>query len=162
MFEFEGLGFYNAGRLAGASQKHKHLQVIPLSNALDGDRLPLERVIEKTGPHAKMFTSELLPFKHVFVKTTPVWLSSPEKAAQKTLENYLNMLAFTDIAGAQKDGRTGPYNLLLTRNWMFLAARSQESFHSISINALGFAGSFFVRNRTKKDPANPSALIEME
>ncbi len=148
MFEFDGLGFYNAGRLAGASQTHKHLQMIPLSTALDGDRLPLEKAIEKTGTHSKIFTSELLPFKHAFIKITPDWLSSPEIAAKKTLESYLNMLAFTDIACTQKDDSTGPYNLLLTRNWMFLAARSKESFQSISINALGFAGSFFVRNRT--------------
>ena len=29
--EFEGLVFYNGGKLAGASQRHKHLQIVPFS-----------------------------------------------------------------------------------------------------------------------------------
>ena len=28
--EFDGLGFYNGGETAGASQPHKHLQIVPL------------------------------------------------------------------------------------------------------------------------------------
>ena len=39
--EIDGLGFYNAGRAAGASQRHKHLQMIPLS-ALPESRVPIE------------------------------------------------------------------------------------------------------------------------
>jgi ATP adenylyltransferase len=38
-----------------------------------------------------------------------------------------------------------PYNLLLTREWMLLVPRARESVAGISINALGFGGSLFVK-----------------
>ncbi|MDA8432406.1 MAG: hypothetical protein M0Z60_05510, partial [Nitrospiraceae bacterium] len=34
--EYDGLGFYNGGEAAGASQRHKHLQVVPLPLAPEG------------------------------------------------------------------------------------------------------------------------------
>lgn len=36
--------------------------------------------------------------------------------------------------------------LLVTRAWMLLVPRSRERFESVSINALGYAGSLFVKN----------------
>jgi ATP adenylyltransferase len=42
--------------------------------------------------------------------------------------------------------RMAPYNLLVTRRWMLAVPRSRERFDSISVNALGFAGSLFVRD----------------
>jgi len=38
------------------------------------------------------------------------------------------------------------YNLLATRDWILMVPRSQDSFASISVNSLGFAGSLFVRD----------------
>jgi len=60
---------------------------------------------------------------------------------------------------ANDDGRAandperqrGPYNLLVTRRWMLLVPRTQEHFGSISVNALGFAGSLFARDATETD-----------
>jgi ATP adenylyltransferase len=40
-----------------------------------------------------------------------------------------------------------PYNLLATRDWMFLLPRTRGFFHSIEVNALGFAGALLVRNQ---------------
>jgi ATP adenylyltransferase len=42
--------------------------------------------------------------------------------------------------------QSGPYNLLVTREWMLLVPRSAKCFDGISINALGFAGVLLVRN----------------
>jgi ATP adenylyltransferase len=39
-----------------------------------------------------------------------------------------------------------PYCLLMTRQWMLLIPRSREFFNSISINSLGFAGAFLLRD----------------
>jgi len=35
----------------------------------------------------------------------------------------------------------------MTQDWMLLVARSQEFAHEISINALGYVGSLFVKNQ---------------
>jgi ATP adenylyltransferase len=45
--------------------------------------------------------------------------------------------------------QAAPYNLLLTRDWMLLVPRSQECAGPVSINALGFAGSLFVKDETQ-------------
>ncbi len=42
---------------------------------------------------------------------------------------------------------SAPYNLLITRRWMLLVPRTREFFAGISVNALGFAGSLFVRDK---------------
>jgi ATP adenylyltransferase len=39
-----------------------------------------------------------------------------------------------------------PYNLLATRRWMLVVPRREERYETISVNALGFAGSLYVRN----------------
>jgi ATP adenylyltransferase len=41
MREFPSLGFYNGGKTAGASQPHKHLQVVPLPLGRGGQSLRL-------------------------------------------------------------------------------------------------------------------------
>ena len=39
------------------------------------------------------------------------------------------------------------YNLLATKSWMLLVPRRKEKSLDISLNSLGFAGCFFVRNQ---------------
>ncbi len=40
-----------------------------------------------------------------------------------------------------------PYCLIVTREWMLVVPRSQEFFDGISLNALAYAGSLFVRDQ---------------
>ena len=64
MREVDGLGFYNGGEIAGASQPHKHLQLVPVP--LGGGSLPtpLDAVIE-TSPRAGRLTAlPELDFRH--------------------------------------------------------------------------------------------------
>jgi ATP adenylyltransferase len=41
------------------------------------------------------------------------------------------------------------YNLIITRHWIKIALRSAPAYASISLNALGFAGIFNVRNESQ-------------
>ena len=59
------------------------------------------------------------------------------------------MLDALDIPAVRQNGieyQSAPYNLLLTRRWLMLVPRTREHFERISINAMGFAGSLFVRD----------------
>ena len=47
---------------------------------------------------------------------------------------------------AAREKSTKPYNLLVTRDWMFAVPRRQECYESISLNALAFAGAMLVRD----------------
>jgi ATP adenylyltransferase len=90
-----------------------------------------------------------LPFLHVLVRMDHEWITSPRKGAQALLQQYLDMLGIVGLSGGGAGGETmhpGPYNLLVTREWMFLVPRSTECFEGISVNALGFAGGFLVKD----------------
>jgi ATP adenylyltransferase len=149
MQEMDGLAFYNAGKLAGASQRHKHLQLIPLPFLPDVVHLPIELAIANTTCANSHVTITSFPFRHAiaFLDLSPH--HSPTAAAKIMLDNYLALL---NQVGLKVDSKTqqqpGAYNFLATKNWMLIVPRSQESFQNIPINSLGFAGSLFVRDRT--------------
>jgi len=52
-----------------------------------------------------------------------------------------------------------PYNLLATRRWMLVVPRRQERYEKISVNALGFAGSLFVRNAAELELVPAPSLM---
>ena len=59
------------------------------------------------------------------------------------------MLGAVGLSGIEAQGRmrqSGTYTLLFTRRWMLVVPRSREHFGPVSVNALGFAGSMFVRD----------------
>lgn len=126
MGKSESLGFYNAGREAGASQHRKHLQVVPLPLAPEVPQpVPIEPLLG---------ASPGLPFRHAFGR-----IAQFDRAALHAL--YCQLLESAGVSG------TAPYNLLLTHRWMLIVPRAREHFDSISVNALGFAGSLLVRDR---------------
>ncbi len=135
--DFDGLVFYNSGKTAGASQRHKHLQLVPLPLVPSGPQIPIEPLLR-----AEQFQNSKLPFLHAFAPLDPYWVQSPFTGAQATLEIYRTLLNVVGLDAKQ----LGAYNLLATREWMLIVPRSQEHFQSISVNSLGFAGALLVRN----------------
>ena len=147
--EYEGLAFYNAGKAAGASQRHKHLQMVPLPLTAEVRHLPIEPILRSARFEATMGVVPNLPFLHVITKMNPQWINPSGEGAQDILQQYLDMLGSVGLSGPGTKGdtmRPRPYNLLVTREWMFLVPRSTECFGGISVNALGFAGGFLVRD----------------
>ena len=146
--EYDGLAFYNSGPASGSSQPHKHLQFIPLPIVPGGLRIPTESLITADLSHQVIERSPSLPFAHAVTRTVVPALNSARDAAGDSLERYLTMLRALGLqnAGVRTTQVSGPYNLLITREWMLLVPRREEYFDSISINALGFAGAFLVRN----------------
>jgi len=147
MGEFEGLAFYNGGEMAGASQDHKHLQLIPLPMASTGHPVPVESLFHQPRETPGMIPG--LPFVHAFRRFAPMTDLPSDMAAQTLHQMYRLMLQQVGMNGFTEREVTlqsGPYNLLFTRQWMLLVPRSREFFESISINALGFAGALLARN----------------
>lgn len=139
--EIDGLVFYNGGRVAGASQPHKHLQLVPLPLAEDGPAVPIERLLlasPASGDEAPLFRHAL------------AGLESGSLDAGRLHSTYLGLLAWIGVASVvREDGaawQSAPYNLLATRRWMMAVPRLVEHVDGISINALGFAGSLFVKD----------------
>ncbi|MEW5890275.1 MAG: phosphorylase [Pseudomonadota bacterium] len=140
------LGFYNGGRDAGASQPHKHLQVIPLPLGA-GDEVPMAALFPEAGEGLRSVPG--LPFRHAFARLPSGLWSDPAVAAGELQALYRAGLERLDIPGVERDGarwQSHPYNLLLTRRWLLLVPRAREAVDGIAVNALGFAGSLFVRD----------------
>lgn len=161
--EFDGLGFYNGGDAAGASQRHKHMQIVPLPICLDGAGVPIQTLFVDARHGEQAGTLPRLPFANAFTWLTP---SPPERAAQMAFERYDALLNALEL-GVERDDpsvcprQRAPYNLLLTRTWMLLVPRTTECVEGISINALGFAGSLVVRDAEQLDAIRRLGPLEV-
>lgn len=126
----EGILFYNAGPTAGASQPHRHMQWIP-TPAYAGIN-PLE--------HADLLGSH--------------FLAQPGLDAQALYLCYQQGLQ-------QLDWQPGcAYNLLLSRDWLWMIPRRAAAWQHIAINSLGFIGSFFARNQLEADQLREFGFIQ--
>lgn len=145
--EYESLGFYNGGVEAGASQPHKHLQLVPLPLAPAGPAVPIEPLLERVGAHGGGAAVPGFGFRHAFGRLDAA--APGDAAALAAYRLYASLLQRAGLrppAGAGDGRQSGPYCLLATREWLLLVPRSREFFAGVSINALGFAGALLVRN----------------
>lgn len=123
---FDGLAFYNCGKVSGASQRHKHLQLVP--RLCEDRHAPVEARLDLDAGRVEPFS-----FRHRVA-------ALPGSATPADLRDVYETLM-------RATGATGrPYNLLATPRWMMVVPRRREHSGPASINALGFAGSLFVRN----------------
>lgn len=143
--EFDSLAFYNSGKLAGASQPHKHLQLVPLPLAPNGIALPITSALASVKFERKVGLIPQFSFPHAFISLDLSQSNSIIDAAQIAQESYHTLLAAVGLSG-DSQCPSGAYNLLTTRQWMLLVPRFKESFAEIPVNSLGFAGALLVRN----------------
>ena len=142
--EIDGLGFFNGGKDAGASQRHKHLQLVPFPLSPNGTAVPLESALETA-----VFTNQIgrvpsFPFAHALVQ-----LEMGRETAVSLVHHYRQLLAAVGLhdGTVERGGaQAGPYNLLLTRRWMLLVPRVRAKHYGVSVNSLGFAGSMLARD----------------
>ena len=148
MQEIDGLAFYNAGKFAGASQPHKHLQLIPFSDDLDAFDVPIEKAIANLDFSSPQPTQiNIFPFRHAIASIHTHYDGQTLIEIYESLLKYLN---FID-APLTNEQQTQPYNLLVTRRWMLLVHRFQDCYEKISVNSLGFAGALLVRDHHQLD-----------
>jgi ATP adenylyltransferase len=150
MAEYDSLGFYNGGAAGGASQRHKHLQLVPLPLSPEGPAVPVEPLLAGAAVDRDgRGTVPAFPFRNAFVRLPDGLWRSPRDAARRTWTEYGRMLQQVGMTPPSPSGLTPqslPYCFLVTREWMLLVPRSREHFEDISFNSLSFAGSLFVWN----------------
>jgi ATP adenylyltransferase len=135
--EFDGLVFYNGGKLAGASQPHKHLQIVPFAET----DIPISPLVKAAKLDNSLGTIPEFPFVHAL---TNINLG---ESAEITFKKYHTLLQTLGINPLENNIQSGAYNLLMTREWMLIVPRKFEEFESISVNSLGFAGALLVKNQ---------------
>jgi ATP adenylyltransferase len=131
MAEFDALGFYNSDSVAGASQRHKHLQLVPVPLGAGPERLPVDGAL----------ADGRLPFVHAAERIDPF-------CGAALHETYRQLLRGLRLEGLEGEVRAScSYNLLVTRDSMVLIPRERHEVEGVPVNALGFAGALLVRNR---------------
>ncbi len=127
-----GLWFFNSGPDAGASQPHRHIQLLRREdNCLYCPRDDwFEDVLYKRLKYKNNFSNSIFVIKR-----------SETDNALNINEKYLQASLSLGIGNPENDNRPKiPYNLLISKNWIAVIKRSKEGIRGFSINALGFAG----------------------
>ncbi len=138
----DGLIFFNAGRQAGASQPHRHIQIVKTG------RLPLHEWLGK-GPYGQ----PRLPYRHALAPLDAAAFQEGS-AGPVLFATYARLLTESGVAHTPVSPgiiQEAPYNLLLTRQWMIIVPRlSAQAAMDIPINALGFAGIILLRDESQE------------
>ena len=149
-----GLWFFNSSPIAGASQPHRHFQLLRRSKD------------EISCPREKWFLEMKINIDN-YSKLTKNIIVSKFNFLDNSIslfELYLELCKKLGIGDPISDEKPRyPYNLLITNKWIAIIKRSNDNIHGFSINALGFAGYLLV---TEKSDINylkefgPEKLLE--
>lgn len=148
-----GIVYFNAGREAGASQPHKHMQCFPESNFTTTMGKPplslaLDRYLKQNKVDYKLpFRYPKFDFKHEirFFDTDLFYLIDNgylDHAADIVYDHYQD--AFRNM-GIQKGESS---NFALTKDYLLIVPREREFFEGVSCNSLNFVGTFFAETDT--------------
>ena len=141
-----GLWFFNSGPLAGASQPHRHLQLLPRSatEALCPRQHWFETQMRFTNDQPGNRGRERLvgdPLRAACAVLPREDLSADCDPALNLQRLYRRLALSLELGDPESAAAPAhPYNLLLTPQWMALIRREREHSHGFSINGLGFAG----------------------
>ncbi len=149
-----GLWFFNSGPLAGASQPHRHIQLLRREPS------------EISCPREKWILnfSKLNYKKNRFCENILIKKFSKSLCKENIYAIYVDLSNKLGLGDPEIDIRPRyPYNLIFTNKWMALIKRKRDNIHGISINALGFAGYILVTensNITYLKKYGPEKLLE--
>ena len=158
--EVDGLAFYNGGSLAGASQPHKHLQLVPYPMSQEIKKTPINDLIVKNKINQSIITLKELPFIHSIAFFDQSEQQSISELVKQTFKYYYELFQIVNIS-IEQEKPSQDYNLLITREWMMIIPRSKDSFDSISINSLGFSGALLVKNKVDLDKIKKYQPLEI-
>jgi len=134
-----GLWFFNSGPLAGASQPHRHIQLLRRD------------LFEKNCPREDWFLNfenyenkkEDL-YKNIIVKRFNFKLNISDIYKQ-----YLELSRKIGLGNPLYDLKPkAPYNLIITNSWIAIIKRARDNLFGYSINGLGFAGYILVTSKS--------------
>jgi ATP adenylyltransferase len=160
MDEVDGIGFYNAGAAAGASQAHKHLQLVaaqaPIEPLLDAAQPPVGSRGEG------ILRVPALDFRHAFARLAPSLWDHPARSLTMLYRELLATCGLGAVSTPEGERQSGPYNLLVSRRWMLVVPRSRGRWENIWVSALCYAGILFVRGEddaARLRAAGPLAVL---
>jgi ATP adenylyltransferase len=133
-----GLWFFNSCAEAGASQPHRHLQLLPRHG--DEEACPLDRLLRA------QLAGEDRPWPWAY-RLSP---RKPGDGAEALLSTYHAHALSLGLGEPVCDPRPRhPYNLIFSDHWFLTVRRVREHVAGFSVNALGFAGYLLLSERSE-------------
>lgn len=145
MGEAGGIGLYNGGTAAGASQRHKHVQWMPDDAGNASLQLFAPGLPAGLAEHG-VATHPALPMRHCFVRVR-CGRGEAAKAAAESLHAGFERACVELGLSAGEDGLLPPFNLLAGEGWLLAIPRRHEHFEGISMSAVCFGGTLYTRHR---------------
>lgn len=164
MTEYDAVGFYNGGEAAGASQAHKHLQIVPLPLADQGPAVPIQPLVDEVKETGMITQLRSFNFRHCFTRFKQGGAGLPESPVEQSYTLYQMMLKEMGMSVPHNDEivrQSGPYCLVVTRQWMLLVPRTKEFYGEISVNSLGFTGCLLVRKPEHLELVKKTGPLEL-
>lgn len=164
MAEYDAVAFYNGGEAAGASQSHKHLQIVPLPLAEQGPPVPIQPLVDEIKDSGRITRLRSFEFWHCFVRLELDSSGLPRQPEEQCYDLYRRMLSELGMSVPREEEmvkQSRPYCLVVTRQWMLLAPRSQEFYGEVSVNSLGYAGCLLVRKPEHLDFVKKTGPLEL-
>eukprot|EP00347_Sterkiella_histriomuscorum_P014537 403360498 len=183
MKTLDGFVFYNSGQKSGASQNHKHIQVIP-TKSLPNKKIPInQRVMEEIkrqtsissrhlneedhdsprSIHENLFIlSEYQAFRHTFCRLDPLYYKNMTTEESWKISSQYYLDAYKACL-RKLDNQQGdlPYNFIMTPDWMFMVIRRKPQYEGILCNSLGYLGLMYAKNEEQRDKLHELKPIEM-
>lgn len=132
-----GLWFFNSCAEAGASQPHRHLQLLPRHS--DQIVCPLDRLLRAQSAGAE----ESWPWAY---RLSP---RRPGECAKDLASTYQAHALELGLGDPASDVRPlHPYNLIFSDHWFLTVRRQREHVAGFSVNGLGFAGYLLLSERS--------------
>tara|TARA_Y100001978_G_scaffold6488_1_gene5395 strand:+ start:3212 stop:4042 length:831 start_codon:yes stop_codon:yes gene_type:complete len=149
-----GLWFFNSSPAAGASQPHRHFQLLRREyNDINCPREEWFLKYKDSKIQNKKFKNNIIVINFNFCRN-----------AELLYDDYLALTKKLGLGDPSIDKKPKyPYNLLITNKWIAIIKRKKDNICGFSINALGFAGYLLV---TKYSDVNyllnsgPEKLLE--
>ncbi len=140
-----GLWFFNSCAAAGASQPHRHLQLLPRSSG--ALTCPLAPSIQA------QLRGEQPPWPWRYSISPRLQARAGVDAAAAELASLYHCHSATlELGTPQQDpAPRQPYNLLFDDQWFMTVRRTREHWAGFSVNALGFAGSLLLTDHSDQD-----------
>ncbi|AAQ00006.1 MULTISPECIES: ATP adenylyltransferase family protein [Prochlorococcus] len=149
-----GLWFFNSGPKAGASQNHRHLQL--LRRKILDISCPLESWYEGN-QNINLCESSLLRRNICSAKR-----SIKNETAYDLHNTYIRLCDRIGLGAPDDSTKPNyPYNLLISPNWIGIIRRSKEYAYGFSLNALAFAGYLLGTNKSNNDWLNKNGPIKL-
>lgn len=150
LHDSDSIAFFNCGSESGATQPHKHIQFLPRETA--GKYLPIDKmIVSSTSSCAgdsstiKPLTVKVWPFKYR-IESIKGKTSIEMNQICRHMMDSLYLTYDTGLVNYMTHDQHAfkSYNVIVTREYLAIIPRSKEIYKGISINALGFLGSFLV------------------